>query len=105
VSAEEAFQQVLAKAGATLPARDPVDARVVANVRNRTGTPISAPKQARGYPLLAAGIPPVDSDHDGMPDAWEIERGLNPQDPADGAADRDGDGYTNVEEYLHSVLR
>jgi hypothetical protein len=38
-----------------------------------------------------------------MPDAWEAAHGLNPEDPADSAADRDGDGYTNLEEYLNSL--
>jgi hypothetical protein len=38
-----------------------------------------------------------------MPDAWEKEHGLNPNDPSDHSQDRDGDGYTNLEEYLNSV--
>jgi len=37
-----------------------------------------------------------DSDNDGMPDAWEIRHGLDPEDPAD--ADPDGDGIVNVRE-------
>jgi hypothetical protein len=40
-----------------------------------------------------------------MPDAWETAHRLNPHDAADGARDRDGDGYTNVEEYLNSLSR
>jgi len=40
-----------------------------------------------------------DSDHDGMPDAWEIAHGLNPYDASDGAA-RTPDGYTHLEHYL-----
>ncbi len=38
-----------------------------------------------------------------MPDAWEKEYGLNPKDPSDGTKDADGDGYTNVEEYLNGT--
>ena len=43
---------------------------------------------------------PLDVDHDGIADAWERERGLDSADPEDRNADRDGDGYTNLEEYL-----
>jgi hypothetical protein len=39
-----------------------------------------------------------DSDYDRMPDAWEIEYGLNPNMP-DGNADEDGDGFSNYVEY------
>ncbi len=42
----------------------------------------------------------LDSDGDGMPDAWEIANGLNPYDPTDAALDPDGDGLTNLQEYL-----
>ena len=41
-----------------------------------------------------------DTDRDGMPDEWEKKRGLDPSDATDGNLDRDGDGYTNLEEYL-----
>jgi hypothetical protein len=34
-----------------------------------------------------------------MPNAWEQERGLKP-DRDDSRRDRNGDGYTNIEEYL-----
>ena len=43
-----------------------------------------------------------DSDGDGMPDGWEVERGLDPlQDDAD--EDADGNGVTNLQEYLNSI--
>ena len=38
-----------------------------------------------------------------MPDAWEASHGLEPDDPDDRNGDRDGDGYTNLEEYLNSL--
>ena len=41
----------------------------------------------------------IDSDHDGMPNEWELQYGLNPNDSRDAAADADGDGFTNLEEY------
>jgi hypothetical protein len=39
-----------------------------------------------------------------MPNAWENANGLDPQDPDDRNGDRDGDGYTNLEDYLHSLV-
>lgn len=41
-----------------------------------------------------------DSDHDGMPDAWETEHGLNPMDPADADLDPDLDGMSNRAEFV-----
>ena len=64
---------------------------------------IDSPSDVGGYPHLAAGQPLDDSDHDGMPDVWEWSLGLDLSDPADGSGDRDGDGYTNLEEYLHWI--
>ncbi|HKQ39599.1 MAG TPA: Ig-like domain-containing protein, partial [Verrucomicrobiae bacterium] len=43
---------------------------------------------------------PDDYDNDGMPDAWERAYGLNPNDPTDADRDADGDGVTNLDEYL-----
>lgn len=42
----------------------------------------------------------LDSDGDGMPDEWEKKYGLNPNDSSDANQDLDGDGFTNLEEYL-----
>ena len=41
----------------------------------------------------------LDSDGDGMPDAWELRFRLNPLDPSDAAADSDGDGMSNLDEF------
>ena len=42
----------------------------------------------------------MDSDGDGIPDAWEDQYGLNSHNPADANQDPDGDGMTNLQEYL-----
>ncbi len=99
-----AYQRVLADAGASLPVRDAVDRRIVRNVEDANGYIINDEDEVGGWPVLASGTPPVDSDHDGMPDEWEIARGLNPNDSSDNAAVWDEDGYTNVEEYLNYLV-
>ena len=43
--------------------------------------------------------PIVDMDHDGIPDHWEIQYGLNPTNAADAGQDWDGDGMVNWQEY------
>ena len=103
-TAADACEAVLSGAGATLPVRDLVDQRVVEEVRSLAGAIIDSPDEVGGYPTLAGGTPPVDSDHDGMPDDWERAAGLDPDDPADGKKDADGDEYTNLEEYLHHLI-
>jgi hypothetical protein len=102
-SAGQAYEEVLMQAGATLPARDPVDVRIVAEVRARSGTIIDHPDQVGGWPRLARGTPPADRDRDGMADDWERVRGLDPTDPEDRNGDLDGDGYTNLEAYLNQL--
>jgi hypothetical protein len=100
--APRAFARVLASAGASL-ARDTVDARLVETVRTGTGKLIDSQKEVGGWPELAPGTPWKDSDGDGMPDAWERQQRLNPASAADGNADRDRDGYTELEEWLNSL--
>jgi hypothetical protein len=68
------------------------------DVRDATNSP-NAP-----WPAYATSNVPVDSDHDGLPDWWELAKGLNPNsapgDFSDSNGDPDGDGYSNLEDYL-----
>ena len=63
---------------------------------------ITDPLQMGGYPEYK-GQPRVDTDGDGMPDAWEKANGLNPNDPSDANGDITGDGYTNIEKYINGI--
>lgn len=91
--------RVLALAGAALK-RDAVDERIVDNVRQRRGTLIDSQSQVGGWPLLASGAAPPDTDGDGLPDAWERARALNPADAADGARIDARTGLTPLDDYL-----
>ena len=126
-SAEEAYQYVLNNAGATLPRRDPVDTRIVEQVRTgkikykedvklpatqfkHRRLPVDSYKQGiitdisqvGGYPEYK-GTPYKDADKDGIPDEWETKNGLNPNNNADATLDKDRNGYSNIEEYLNSI--
>jgi pectate lyase len=101
-SAEQAYRLVLAQAGC-LP-RDRVTRRTLQEVVKGTG------KWGRNAPLhptdewymhgLKPTKPPTDSDNDGMPDAWERKRGLDPRSGAD-ANRKMPTGYTAIEQYLN----
>jgi len=45
----------------------------------------------------------LDSDGDGIPDAWELANGLDNNNPDDAGLDSDGDGLTNIEEYYNGT--
>ena len=107
--AEAALKSVLAAAGCSLPKRDSIDSRIVEEVRAGTATHgkqgiITTPADVGGWPQLKSAVAPVDTDNDGMPDAWEKAHGLDASDATDAIADRDADGYTNVEEYINSLV-
>lgn len=101
-SAETARTAVLEGAGATLPARDAADVRVIALVRENEGHLINRVDEVGGWPALATSAPPADGDRDGMPDLWEKEHGFDLAARED-SEDRDGDGYTNLEEFLNGT--
>ncbi|KAA9338187.1 T9SS type A sorting domain-containing protein [Hymenobacter busanensis] len=112
-SAQDAYVAVLQKAGCVLPSRDAVDQRIVGDVLNRTGgiidvqggfphgTPYAQTTGA--WPVLQSAPAPTDTDHDGMPDAWETANGLNPNSAADRGL-RAANGYTNLENYLNGLV-
>ncbi len=98
-----AYNDVLGNAGATRPYRDGVDLRIVNEVIDGTGGVVSDPADVGGWPWMSSTTAPADSDHDGMPNSWELLYGLNGNNGSDGSLDRDADDYTNVEEFLNST--
>ncbi|MBN2182854.1 MAG: hypothetical protein JW715_13160 [Sedimentisphaerales bacterium] len=107
VSAEKAYEMVLADVGATLPKRDSVDTRIIKEVKTGKTTfgkgVVLDPSEVGGWPELKSAPAPADSDHDGMPDEWEQRFSFDPEDASDGPKDKDKDGYTNIEEHLNGT--
>jgi len=107
-TAQEAYLAVLEGAGCSSPNRDAIDKRIIKEVRTGTATMgnngiISKPNDVGGWPTLRSGTAPFDSDHDGMPDSWEDNSGLNKKDPKD--RNKVGpNGYTMLEKYLNSLI-
>lgn len=132
-SAEDAYNAILEGVGATLPKRDVIDARVIAELKGEIPIVRYAYTDSAGQVSPVKGLTSglidtqwnlvpdnapigttpwdvysytedvvVDTDHDGIPDAWEIEKGLNKDDVLDGRLIADN-GYSNFENYLYGL--
>lgn len=101
VSAEEAYERVLERAGASFY-RDAIDARVVEEVRTRTGFVPDNAMDVGGWVEVTQGEPRTDSNGDGIPDDWLIAQGIDPQGPSR-ANEVDESGYTLIERWLNSL--
>src|SRR3982751_6882784 len=114
-SARDAYESVLQNAGAVLPKRDTLDERIISEVKTRTGRMIDVQggyqhgtayeETLKAWPALRSLPAPVDSDKDGMPDDWEKNNGLNPNDPSDASAIKLHKFYSNVEVYVNSLVK
>ncbi len=113
--AQDAFENVLSDVGCNVPMLDNHDKRVIEETRRGTSTYKGSKSGLPGLPDSQDDVggwedyPEIrrpanwDTDGDGIPNKWETEHGLNPDDAADGALDSDGSGYTNLESYLNSL--
>lgn len=132
-SADVAYEKVLAYAGASLhrdshdalmvsDCRDGIATYTGDYYEKKATSPTEGKKNAAGiinspydnkpagaddnwspWPTLTSNIPPVDTDGDGIPDSWEEEHGLDPNNAEDGKIVAE-DGYTNLEHYLNSLV-
>ncbi|WP_113923015.1 pectate lyase family protein [Cognataquiflexum aquatile] len=110
--ADVAYTQILNHSGSSL-FRDAVDLRLINEVKtgkttymgSKTGIPgiIDSQNDVGGWPELKSLPAPKDSDRDGMPDAWEIENGLDPDKRSDRFYDLNPN-FTNLEVYLNGLV-
>jgi hypothetical protein len=119
-SAEQAYADVLDDVGCNMPALDDHDRRVIDEVRSGKARFVGSVSKLPGLPDSQEDVggweeyPEVrrpsdwDSDDDGIPDDWERYHGLNPNSPPGDLSDANGDinhdGYTNLEDYLYSIV-
>lgn len=122
LTAARAYEQVVAQAGAWR--RDAHDVNVVNELRNyharaiegNPETPHALPdgwptgsidsrEQVGGLPEIVSIIVPeaIDANRNGLPDWWEAANGLNTSDPDIAARDSNGNGYTNIEDYINDL--
>jgi pectate lyase len=118
---EDVLSRIMKHGGASIPERDPIDIRILNEVQSGTASfgsqhyaeeykidkniltgIIDSQEDVGGWPILNSSPAPQDSDHDGIPDSWEIEHNLNPNDPIDRNTIA-ASGYTYVEEYLNEL--
>lgn len=118
-SAAESFSKVLAYSGASLY-RDEIDARYMEEAKTGTakykGSITKSPgiidkvSDVNGYTEANFGTASrpadFDTDKDGIPDAWEIANGLDPNDASDALTYSldSKEYYTNLEVYANSLV-
>ncbi|MCA1745711.1 MAG: thrombospondin type 3 repeat-containing protein [Bacteroidales bacterium] len=113
LSAQDAYENVLAHAGMSMM-RDAIDARIVEEVRTGTATYggswgaelglIDTQATVGGWLEYNSVEAPLDTDGDGMPDAWELANGLDPENAEDGKKYILSPEYTNLEVYLNGLV-
>lgn len=114
-----AYKQVISDVGCTQPQIDDHDVRVIRETIDGTytytgtgpygGSPglPNSQDDVGGWEDYGTATRPAgwDTDHDGLPNWWEMIKGLNPNSPAndfsDSNGDPDGDEYTNLEDYMN----
>ena len=111
--AKKAYEAVLEFAGAS-HRRDKIDQRIVEETRKgnytyqgshgSTNGMVDQPSDVGGWPEYKSETAPIDSDGDGMPDEWEKQHNLDPNNSSDGGKYGLNKEYTNLEVYLNELV-
>ncbi|KAK3215703.1 hypothetical protein GRF29_8g880913 [Pseudopithomyces chartarum] len=104
LSAADALTYVISKVGASL-VRDAVDKTLIAQLQSygKSGATISDEAAVGGVGTINGGVKQTDTDGDGIPDAAETKLGFDVNSD-DAMQDKDGNGFTNVEDWANSLV-
>ncbi|KIC62118.1 LamG-like jellyroll fold domain-containing protein [Chryseobacterium taiwanense] len=113
VTAVAAYNKIVASAGASYPRRDQVDQLMISDLMSKGTTATYVYVQTdlttqfgftNGGAGHVYGAPaPLDTDNDGMPDAWETANGLNPNVFDALAVSTTYAPYLNIEVYINGL--
>lgn len=111
MTAAQAYQYIIDSVGAFYPRRDEVDTLLVGEVVSKGTRGVYMYREtnnglANGGLGNVYGAPaPLDSDADGMPDAWEDANGLNKTNKADATQySTSYPEYLNIEVYINGLI-
>jgi hypothetical protein len=111
MSAAQAYQYVIDNVGVSYPRRDQVDNLLINEVISKgiqgfyVYRETDLPFSNGGVGDVFSAPAPLDSDSDGMPDAWEDANGLNKNNPADAVLFSNiNPEYLNIEVYVNSLI-
>lgn len=119
-TAKDAYNYVIEYAGACKGGHDALDEQYIKDTKGGIATATGSglqkgfinsqddniyivDKYGSAWPTLTEGEKWIDTDGDGMPDAWETANGLNPNDATDGKQ-VNAEGYTNLEVWMNSLV-
>ena len=112
LSASQAFDYVVKNVGASFLNRDDVDDLIISEVKSlgKKGlyvfTESDLPLSNNGLGDFPKTEAPKDSDSDGIPDSFEIEMGLNANDPKDALKfNKKEKQYLNIEVYINNLVK
>ena len=104
MTSSEALDWILENVGARANGElSEIDQRIIDSVLKDTGAIIDSPDDVGGYGNSKGGTALADSDGDGIPDFYEQVIGSDAK-VADANRDADGDGYSNIENYINGLL-
>ncbi|MBW2962626.1 pectate lyase family protein [Mesonia aestuariivivens] len=111
LSASQAYNYVKNNAGANYPSQDEVDELIMAELDSKgtqgiyvyTESDLSLSNNGLGN--YESTNSPTDSDQDGIPDIWENQLGLNPNDATDALeVSSICENYLNIEMYINGLV-